>query len=137
MCKYLYRANIYTFIFSMIMELGEYITIKLEQKGSTKDLLMKHLGLSRGTLYNKLKKSDFSVQEFEQTCKFLKISPMDWFNVQGFIQPEIDINQVNEPMTSYLKIKKYENKMLKTPDTVDSLIQQNQKLIEIIDRLTK
>lgn len=119
------------------MELGEYISKNLEEKAITKELLQKHLGFTRGTLYNKLKNSNFSVQEFEQMCKFLNINPSEWFSVQGFEHSEIDKNHLNEPENRYLKIKNSANEKLNKSSNLDSLIEQNMKLIEIIDRLTR
>lgn len=130
-CKYL---HIY---FSTNMELGDYISNQLEAKGLTKELLQKHLDVSRGTLYNKIKKSDFSVQEFVQVCIFLNISPTHWFSVQGFEHGQIDINQVNEPFIPYRKVKNSVNEGLKSGSSdISELIRQNGELIQIIKSLT-
>ena len=123
------------------MELGEYIRGKIERKGLTKDMIYKPLGMARGTLYNRLEDSKFTVDEFIQLCKLLNINPNEWFNVQGFVQSEVTTSLVNEPEESYSYAKKSVNQKLKIEntesDTVKELLKQNSELISIIKNLTK
>lgn len=116
------------------MEINEYVSMKIDQSKLTKELIYTSLDMSKGTFYTKLRTGDYSVSEFIRLASILNFDPSEWFRQSN----KIDINQVNEPPATYLKIKNYENKVLKSDTTeVEFLRSQVEQLTAIVAELSR
>lgn len=119
------------------MGIGEYIMAEMQKKEITKQFISSQLGISRQGLDLKLKNNKIDVNDYLRLSSIIGFKPESYFNLFTPENQQIDINQVNEPQSQYRNIKNYGNDKLRTSTNLDSLIEQNMKLIEIIDRLTK
>lgn len=122
------------------MEIGDWVLAKIEEKGVTKSLIYKSLGMTEAGFRGMLKKNNLSVKNYLEIVRILSINPNEYFSIDGYEIPEIQNFQANEPSEAYRKVKNYANEVLKTENQesdMSSLIKQNLKLVEIIDRLTK
>lgn len=122
------------------MEIGDWVLAKIEEKGVTKSLIYKSLGMTEAGFRGMLKKNNLSVKNYLEIVRILSINPNEYFSIDGYEIPEIQNFQANEPSEGYRKVKNYANEVLKTENQesdMSSLIKQNLKLVEIIDRLTK
>lgn len=115
-------------------DLKDLIEQGIKRKGFTKALIYNEIGKTQSGFEYALKNSTFSLKEFDSIRRLLDIDPNIFFEVNG----DIDINQVNEPPATYLKIKNYENKVIKSDTSeVDFLRSQVEQLTAIIAELSK
>jgi hypothetical protein len=117
-----------------MQKLKDIIDGRIAAKGYTKDLIINAIGMSRAGWYSALEKESFSLKNFKKLSDLLDIEPNKYFDWNE----AIDINQVNEQQSTYLKIKNYENKVLKSDTTeVEFLRSQVEQLTAIIAELSK
>ena len=134
--KFLY-TKLFIYKFFYMKDIKALIETGIKRKGYTKALVYNEIGKTQSGFEYALKNSTFSLEEFDKIAKLLNIEPNYFFDFGS----QIDINQVNEPLIAYRKVKNYENKMLKTEgsesETIKELLKQNTELIAIIKNLTK
>jgi transcriptional regulator with XRE-family HTH domain len=113
-------------------DLKGLIEKRIKEKGFTKDLISSHIGMERTGFYQALKKNNLSLEKLEKVMTILNIEPNYFFEWNN----EIDLNQVNEPISEYGR-KKNDIKIDTGVSEVDFLRSQVANLTKIIENLSR